>query len=209
MSSVHHPVFARFFAWLSRNEPEAFVEHRRKTVAELSGRVVEVGAGAGANFRLYPTTVTEVVAVEPEPFLREKATAAARSAPVPVTVMDGVAESLPFEDASFDVGVASLVLCTVNDPAKALAELFRVIKPGGELRFYEHVVSQRSGHARFQRTIQPVWGFISGGCHAARDTTAAIEAAGFEITKLKRFDLGPIVLTYPVAPHAAGRALRS
>jgi ubiquinone/menaquinone biosynthesis C-methylase UbiE len=203
-----HPIFARVFTALSRREPEAFVEHRRKTVEGLSGRVVEVGAGAGANFRLYPTTVSEVVAVEPEPYLREQARKAAESAPVPIRVVDGTAENLPFDAESFDTGVASLVLCSVDDPARALAELYRVIRPGGELRFYEHVVSQRRGHARVQRAVDVVWPFLAGGCHTTRDTPAAIERAGFAIEKIKRFDMQPLWATYPIAPHAAGRARR-
>jgi ubiquinone/menaquinone biosynthesis C-methylase UbiE len=208
MSAVHHPIFARCFAWMARHEPDAFVEHRRKTVEGLSGRVLEIGAGSGANFPHYDAAVTTVVAVEPEEHLRHIATHAARSAPVPVEVIDGVAESLPFEDASFDAGVASLVLCSVRDPARSLAELYRVIRPGGELRFYEHVVSERAGHAKFQSAIAPAWRFLAGGCHTNRDTVAAIERAGFQIQRVKRFDMEPVWLTYPVSPHAAGRALR-
>jgi ubiquinone/menaquinone biosynthesis C-methylase UbiE len=174
----------------------------------LSGRVVEIGAGAGSNFGLYPKTVTEVVAVEPEPYLRAQAERAAQRAPVPVHVMAGTAEHLPFGNASFDAGVASLVLCSVDNPSRALAELFRVIRPGGTLRFYEHVRAQTAGHAAFQRAVDLVWPHLAGGCHTTRDTPSTIERAGFHIETLKRFDMEPKWLTYPVSPHAAGRALR-
>jgi len=203
-----HPLFARVFTAMSRREPDAFVEHRRKLVEGLSGRVVEIGAGAGSNFGLYPPTVTDVVALEPEPYLRTQAEAAARSAPVRVDVLAGAAEQLPFDDASFDAGVASLVLCSVDDPAIALGELFRVIRPGGTLHFYEHVLAQTRGHVRFQRAADIVWPFFAGGCHVTRDTPAAIERAGFRIETIKRFDMEPKWATYPFSPHAAGRAAR-
>lgn len=122
-------------------EAKGAAEHRDELLAGLTGRVIEVGAGNGLNFRHYPTSVTEVVAIEPEPYLRERAQASAKASPVTVTVVDGTADQLPADDASFDAGVASLVLCSVDDQATALGELRRVIRPGGELRFYEHVVS--------------------------------------------------------------------
>ena len=142
-ASVHHPIFARLFAWGASNAPAEQTEHRRGCWQGLSGRVIEVGAGNGLNFPHYPPEVTEVLAVEPEPYLRgEGARRRPRRRPVPVRVVDGLADSLPAEDASFDAGVASLVLCSVPDQAVALAELRRVIRPGGELRFYEHVRAQ-------------------------------------------------------------------
>ncbi len=111
--------------------------------------MVEVGAGSGANFAHYPTTVAEVIAVEPERYLRERAQHAAAQSPVSVSVSDGGADRLPDEDGSFDAGVCALVLCTVPDQQRALAELFRVIRPGGELRFYEHVV----GHGKLSHAF--------------------------------------------------------
>src|SRR5207244_9958001 len=99
----------------------------------------------------HPSAVTEVVAVEPESYLRDRAIEAAAAIPIRIAVVDGVADDLPLEDASFDAGVASLVLCSVPDQARALAELYRLIRPGGELRFYEHVVAERHVAARLQR----------------------------------------------------------
>ena len=114
-------------------------EHRRELLADLAGTVLELGAGNGLNFAHYADTVTEVAAVEPEDYLRERAEDTAAGAPVPIRVVDALADDLPFPDESFDAVVASLVLCSVPDQATALAELRRVLRPAGELRFYEHV----------------------------------------------------------------------
>lgn len=205
----HHPRFARMYARMATDfEAKGAAEHRDEALAGLSGRVVEVGAGTGINFSHYPATVTEVVAVEPEPYLRALAIDAATDAPVPVTVLDGHAERLPLEDASCEAGVASLVLCSVPDQAKALAELRRVIRPGGELRVYEHVRSDRSGFARAQRTLDVVWPHVGGGCHASRATLDAIEAAGFEVETVRRFSFRPSLIVAPLAPHIVGIARR-
>lgn len=207
---VHHPVFARIFVRLSdRAMVRGAGEHRRELVAGLSGRVVDVGAGHGLNFANYPTSVTEVVAVEPEPHLRSLAVEAARTAPVPVRVTDGVAERLPAGEASFDAGIASLVLCSVREQDRALSELFRVIRPGGELRFYEHVRAATPGLARLQRVVDLLfWPQIGGGCHASRDTRAAMERAGFAIKSCREFIFRPSPLAYPVSPHILGIARR-
>jgi ubiquinone/menaquinone biosynthesis C-methylase UbiE len=183
-------------------------EHRQHTLAGLAGRVIEVGAGDGANFAHYPASVTEVIAVEPEQYLRERAQAAAAEAPVPVIVLDGVGGQLPGEDRSFDAGVAALVLCTIPDPRQALTELFRVIRPGGELRFYEHVIAHAKWEARFQRFADATfWPRIAGGCHLARDTKTTIEQAGFQIETCERFQFSPAPL-FPPDPMILGTARR-
>lgn len=169
---------------------------------------MEVGAGNGSNFAHYPTTVTQVVAVEPEPYLRARAKEAAAPAPVTITVVDGTAAAIPLADASVDAGIASFVLCTVPDPATALAELRRVIRPGGELRFYEHVLADNPRWARRQRRIEPIWTRLGGGCHVTRDTGAAIAAAGFEITDHEHFLFQPSWFSRFSAPHILGRARR-
>lgn len=206
--SVHHPLFARFYARvLARNEPDDIVALRGELLAGLAGRVVEVGAGSGANFPHYPPDVTEVVAVEPEAYLREQARAAGAKAAVPVTVLDAVADALPLEDASCDAAVACLVLCTVPDQGRALSELRRVLKPGGELRFYEHVRGVTPRMVRAQRFVdRTFWPRAFGGCHTARDTVAAIAAAGFALEH--RRDLRPdsVPAFLPVAPQAIGIA---
>jgi ubiquinone/menaquinone biosynthesis C-methylase UbiE len=206
---VHHPIFARLYARFGRlAEAKGAAEHRDELLSGLSGRVIEVGAGNGLNFGHYPTSVSEVVAVEPESYMRERAAAAARAATVSVTVVDGTADRLPVDDASVDAGVASLVLCSVDDPSAALAELHRVIRPGGELRFYEHVASDRPRLARMQRALdRTVWPRLAGGCHASRDTLAAIKAAGFIVERSRDFEFRPAP-AIPTAPHILGIAVR-
>lgn len=207
MSGHQHPLFARVYERFSaREELRGQAENRERLLAGLTGRVVEVGAGNGLNFAHYPAGVTEVVAVEPEAYLRERAAERAAAAPVAVTVVDGLADALPLDSGSVEAVVTSLVLCSVPDQATALAEARRVLKPGGELRFYEHVISPSPGMARAQRIAdRTFWPHISGGCHASRDTAAAIERAGFAIEDCRRFDFSPAVVL-PALPHVLGRA---
>ncbi len=202
---VHHPLFARLYMRTASNKED---EYRRELLAGLEGKVIEVGAGHGLNFAFYPDAVEQVLAVEPEPLLREAAIEAAAKAAVEVEVVDGVAGALPATDESFDAAIASLVLCSVPDQQRALAEIRRVIRPGGGLRFYEHVVAHPPRWARLQRFADATfWPHVAGGCHLSRDTGAAIEKAGFEIESSRRiaFSPGPPV---PPIPHILGVARR-
>lgn len=204
--SVSHPVFAHLYERLSRlMEPEVS-QYREELMAGLSGRVIEVGAGNGMNFPHYPREVTEVLAVEPEPRLRASATQRAASVLLPIRVVGGVAESLPAEDDSFDAAVTSLVLCSVADQWQALQELLRVLRPSGELRFYEHVRSRHPRLARVQQAVDLLWPLFAGGCHTSRDTLAEIERAGFHIERVHRFRFPPSRFFVPCAPHALGVA---
>ena len=208
--AVRHPVFARLYRRLAASaEDRGLGDLRAELLDGLVGTVVEVGAGDGANFRHYPASVTEVLAVEPEPYLRERATKAAGRASVPVTVVDGLADRLPRADASADAVVLCLVLCSVPAQDTALAEARRVLRPGGELRFLEHVLDHQPGRLqRVQRGVDRfVWPRLFGGCHTARDTVGAITAAGFRVEDLDRsyFPEGPHT---PVSPHVRGRARR-
>ncbi|QGV81806.1 class I SAM-dependent methyltransferase [Streptomyces ficellus] len=188
--TVHHPLFARFYARMSvtMDTRGGVAGYRRELLAGLSGRVIEVGAGNGLNFAHYPAAVSEVVAIEPERRLRQLAATAGLRADVPVDVVPGVAEALPVKSEAYDAAVASLVLCTVRDLPRALGELRRVLRPGGELRFFEHGVAGGRAAATAQRVLdRTVWPLLFGGCHTARDPLAAIEAAGFEIASHRRF----------------------
>lgn len=208
-ATVHHPIFARVYSRAARSvDARGAAEHRRELLDDLRGRVVEIGAGFGATFAAYPQTVSELVAVEPEAYLRRRAEIAAGTAPMPVTVVDADADQLPFPDSSFDAAVTSLVLCSVPSQATALAEIRRVVRVGGELRFYEHVRPQeRRRAARWQRLDDwNIYPRLAGGCHAARDTEAAIRAAGFAIERCRRFPFKGGAVT---APHIIGIARRA
>jgi ubiquinone/menaquinone biosynthesis C-methylase UbiE len=206
---VRHPIFARIYMRMARKRHETEDQHRRKLLEGLSGEAIEVGAGNGLNFSLYPQTVTRVLAVEPEPLLRKAALEAARKAPVEVEVVDGVASALPAGDASQDAVVSSLVLCSVRGQAEALAEMRRVLKPGGELRFYEHVIANTPLSARLMRIADATfWPRVGGGCHMARDTLPMIEATGFAIERSERFPFSPGA-PVPALPHILGVARRS
>jgi ubiquinone/menaquinone biosynthesis C-methylase UbiE len=203
---VHHPLFARVYARVGHLMDAEIGDHRQRLLAGLTGRVLEVGAGNGLNSPHYPATVTEVLAVEPEPYLRRLALAAARQAPVPIRVVDGTAEALPAPDATVDAVVASLVLCTVADLDEALAEIGRVLRPGGRLRFYEHVRAEDPQLARWQDRLERPWGWLVGGCHPNRDPVAAITAAGLQVVQLDRFD--PAAMPALARPHVLGVAER-
>lgn len=209
-ASRSHPVFARVFERLARaGERGPMGRDRARLLAGARGRAIEVGAGSGANFRHYPSEVSEVLALEPEPYLRARAQDAAARAPVSVTVLAGEAAALPGEDASFDLAVFSLVLCSVEDQAAALAEAHRVLRPGGELRFYEHVRSHRPLGARMQTLADATfWPRISGGCHMARDTLISIQRAGFAVEECERYAI-PFAPKVPGFTHILGRARRA
>lgn len=202
-------MFARLYPRISRGaESSGGAEHRRTLLAGLEGRVIEVGAGHGLNFAHYPGTVRQVVAVEPSPHLRGLAARAASGAPVSVEVRDGTAEHLPAHDGEFDAAVVSLVLCSVSDQRAALREIARVLRAGGELRFYEHVVSNRPSTARIQRALDAtVYPHLAGGCHCARDTGAAIRDAGFEVQREERFAFKASRIA-PAVAHILGTARR-
>ncbi|HEX7746066.1 MAG TPA: methyltransferase domain-containing protein [Micromonosporaceae bacterium] len=205
------PIFARMYERAcTRMDDAGLVEHRRRLLSGLTGRVIDVGAGNGGNFGHFPPSVIEVLAVEPEPHLRAAAERAATGAAVPVTVVDGRAERLPAEDQAFDAVVMSLVLCSVPDVGAALAEVRRVLRPSGQLRFLEHVQAERPGALRrVQHGLDAtIWPLVVGGCHTGRDTVAAIRAAGFEVAALDRFRFPQTQVPLPTAPHVLGTAVR-
>jgi SAM-dependent methyltransferase len=207
-SSRPDPRFAKAYLRVAaKAEARGVAEHRRELLADLAGRVCEVGSGQGLNFPHYPANVTQVVAIEPEPTLREYAVAAARVAPVPIEVREGTADALPVEDASCDAVVLSLVMCTVPDPAAALAEARRVLRPGGQVRFYEHVRSAHRVVAGAEDLVAPIWARIAGGCHPNRDAVGALTSAGFDVSFVRRFGFSP-QRGIPATAHVLGRASR-
>jgi ubiquinone/menaquinone biosynthesis C-methylase UbiE len=206
LSEFQHPRFARSYERISASsERRGTAAHRDRTLAGLTGRVLEVGAGNGMTFGHYPSTVTELVAIEPEDRLRALAEQAAERATIDIRVVAAHADDLPYEDATFDAAVVSLVLCSVPDAQRSLSELRRVLKPDGELRFFEHVRSTRKPIGVFQDLVAPLWSFGGGGCHLNRDLAADIRAAGFHIDELDRFSYRPLWFA-PAHAHILGRA---
>jgi ubiquinone/menaquinone biosynthesis C-methylase UbiE len=165
---------------------------RVKTIAPAEGRVLEVGVGTGLNFRHY-RGAKEIVALDTDPALIDRARARAREAGCPVRLTEGDACALPFPDAFFDAVVETLIFCTVPDALRGLREVARVVKPGGTIRLLEHTRSPRPSRARFQDRIDPVWTRFTGGCHLNRDTLSVIRAAGIEITRHKRYGMIEVI----------------
>ncbi|MDA3625241.1 class I SAM-dependent methyltransferase [Saccharopolyspora oryzae] len=187
-----HPRFGRFWVRVSEiADRRGAVEHRRRLVSGTTGRVLEIGSGNGRNFQHYPASVTEVVAVEPNDELRVHSERNAASAPVPVRVVPGHADALPGESSSFDGVVLCQVLCSVPDPASALREIRRVLRPQGKVHFLEHVRSSRRLVGAFQEGIAPIWRRLCGGCELHRDTASEIEGAGFALGSVRRFGFSP------------------
>ncbi len=200
--------FARFLERREQRRPDAGArELRRRLLAGLEGRVLEVGSGDGRSFEHYPPTVTTLLAVEPDATARDSAVQRARDTAVPIEIAEGVAERVPAEDGSFDAVVVMGVLCSVSEPADVLREIKRVLRPDGELRFWEHV---RSRHVLFraaQRLLDRLfWTRALGGCETTRDTEAAIRAAGFRIERLERGFHSSSLLTITSAPYILGIA---
>jgi SAM-dependent methyltransferase len=183
-------------------------ELRLALLAEASGRTLELGAGTGHNLSHYPASVTELVLTEPDPHMARRLRERVESdgAGRRVEVIEAPAEALPFDDAGFDTVVATLVLCTAEDPAAALAEARRVLVPGGALLFLEHVRSQRPGLARWQDRVERPWGWVAGGCHPNRATDDELAAAGFWIERLDRGKLPRGIP--PIRPMISGVARR-
>ncbi len=208
--TTDNPFFARLWTFMSSHETEEIQRLRSENLAGLTGRVLEVGAGTGTNFAHYPETVTEVVAVEPERRLVPHARAAAEKAPVAVTVRAGTVEKfLADGEEPFDAVVCSLVLCSVDDPDSVLRQLHSLLRPGGELRFLEHVGS--SGvRGRLQRFADAtVWPRLMGNCHTHRDTEASIVGAGFAVQGARREPAMPAWFPTPVAEFTIGRATKT
>jgi SAM-dependent methyltransferase len=205
--TVDHPFFARVWSVKASNEARAITKLRRENLAGLSGRVLEVGAGVGTNFQLYPQSVERVVAIEPEPRLAARAQVAAAAAPVPVVLSCQTVESFSSGEP-FDAVVCSLVLCSVRDPDGVLQHVRSLLRPGGQLRYLEHVASA-GGRGRWQRFLdKTVWPRFLGNCHTHRHTERTVAEAGFELDTSRREWTLSAWSPMPVSELALGRARR-
>ena len=193
MAEPHgHPIFAALYDRLTRSAERNFLGAQRAWLAaRATGRVLDLGAGTGINFP-HLRADAEVIAVEPDPYMLERGRRRARTIGRAVTFLPDTAESLSLETASVDTVLATLVLCTVDDPARALAEIRRVLRPGGSLLFLEHVRLEHRLWGRVQDAVTPLWRTLFAGCHPNRDTVTAIRQAGFDIEELERHSCGPL-----------------
>jgi len=191
----------RIFPWImDRADTAELRDQRRRAVSQASGWVLEIGVGTGANFPHYGAAVRSITAVEPSGGMNRRGAQNREDAPVPVRLVAGSAERLPFREAAFDTAVAVFVLCTIPDAAEALEEIRRVLVPGGRLLFLEHVRAPDPGVERWQRRLQPLWGRLACGCVLSRDTERRIVEAGFRIEGIDRFWL-------PRTPRFLGRMI--
>lgn len=172
-------VTARFYDRMFRGSEEAgLTEIRRRTLASAAGSVLEIGAGTGLNLHAYPREgIDRLVVLEPDPHMARHLRAKVAEAPVAPEIVQAPAERMPFADDTFDVVAGTLVLCEPEDPAAVLAEVARVLKPGGRYLFFEHVRSEDPKLARWQDRLASVWTLCTGGCHCNRTTLATIEAS--------------------------------
>jgi ubiquinone/menaquinone biosynthesis C-methylase UbiE len=212
MGKIYDATWSRGFAALydralKATEDGGLRQMRREVLAEARGRVLELGAGTGVNLDLYPDAIEELVLVEPDPHMARQMVPKLAASPRSARVIEAPAEHLPLEDASFDTAVATLVLCTVPDPQGALAEISRVLKPGGRLLFIEHVRSGDPGLARWQDRLERPWHFLGDGCHCNRDTVATIKSSALQLGDVEGGELPkapPIVR--PLIRGSASRA---
>lgn len=167
-------------------EKRGFQQIRKTLIGKAQGRVLEIGSGTGANFSYYDVLVEEVIALEPNSIMREKSMVRAGQATAPIEVISGDAENLPFMDNVFDTVIGTLVLCTIPDPAKALAEIRRVCKPEGNILFFEHVRIHDSILGSLQDWLTPLWKRVCDGCHLNRNSLDSIKLAGFKVVRLEK-----------------------
>ncbi|HEX5713387.1 MAG TPA: class I SAM-dependent methyltransferase [Solirubrobacterales bacterium] len=199
--------FSAFYDRAFKATEEAGLRRMRgELLSGARGRVLELGAGTGANLPLYPAAVERLVLAEPDPHMTKQLRAKLAEAGRVAEVVEAPAERLPFGDGSFDTVVVTLVLCTVPDPRAAVAEIARLLAPGGQLLFLEHVRAEEPGLARWQDRLEKPWRFLGDGCHCNRDTVATIAASPLQLGEVEHGELPkapPIV-----EPLVSGSAVR-
>lgn len=191
MGQIYDATWGRAFSALydrafAATEEAGLRRMRSELLAGARGRVLELGAGTGANLELYPEAIDSLVLVEPDPHMTRQLRAKLAGSGRRAEVIEAGGEQLPFADASFDTVVVTLVLCTVSDPGAAVAEIARVLVPGGRLLFLEHVRAEDAGLARWQDRLETPWRFLADGCHCNRDTVATIAASPLSVERVER-----------------------
>jgi ubiquinone/menaquinone biosynthesis C-methylase UbiE len=197
---ARHPIFAALYDRMLAGVERAGLDAMRSgLLADARGETLEIGAGTGHNLAHYTRSLERLVLTEPDRYMARRLRRRVDELGLSAEVLEASAESLPFADASFDTVVSTLVLCTVPNPARAIEEVARVLRPGGALLCLEHVVSSESpGVARWQRRLERPWGWFAGGCHPNRDTAGALRAGGFDLSEVERTRM----------PSAAGPLIR-
>lgn len=205
-----HPISAALYDRLNRHcETTIVPEHRRYLARNLDGTVLDLGVGTGAMFPYFDAVICDedrlqLHGIEPDPYMKRRADERARKIGIPLDIRRERAESLPYDDETFDVIIASLVFCSIPERERALSEIHRTLKPGGEFRFLEHVRSDgRLG--RFQDAIAPLWKRIDAGCRLNRRTGTLFEGSPLEVREIETLDIG----TIPVKRLIRGTAVRS
>ncbi|MEL6567373.1 MAG: class I SAM-dependent methyltransferase [Pseudomonadota bacterium] len=176
------------------------MKQREKVVPHAKGAVLEIGCGSGTNFTYYNADkISRLFALEPSEGMIERARLAAKGLPLRqrTEFLEAGAEAIPLEDNSIDTVVITFVLCTISDWQASLAEVRRVLKPGGKILFSEHGLAPDEGIAKWQRRVEPVWKRLAGGCHLTRDTGALLTSTGFRLDRVETMYL-------PSTPKIAG-----
>lgn len=185
-----------YLIWLAMRD-RRFVPYRKRVISAAEGRVLEIGIGSGMNLPFYPPRVSEILGLEPAPRLATMARRAANRSSAPVILIEGSAEAIPLDRGSVDTVVTTWTLCSIPDAGRALAEMRRVLKPGGRLLFAEHGRAPEENVRKWQDRLTPLWKRVSGGCHLNRPIGALIEGAGFEIAELDTgYMEGPRPMTF-------------
>jgi SAM-dependent methyltransferase len=191
---------------LSGAESACLGDWRRELLSTAHGDVLEIGAGTGANLSHYPSAVRRLVLAEPNAGMRARLKRKVGEGS-DVTVIDATAEAMPLPDKAFDVVVSTLVLCSVDSPGRSLAEVWRLLRPGGQFLFLEHVAAVgRPGRLRWQRLLEPAWRCLAGNCHLTRNTAGAIADMGFHVEGVRQESIRKVARV--VRPSIRGLARR-